>query len=91
MNPERNDIDVSALFAWGNTFKIVDGNSKVIIEYYMRLPSDGELNRARVYALRKSAALRKLLSDPTSEQREAFVADEVIVSKDNLIGYISRI
>lgn len=82
--PERNDINISKLFNWGKYFEIFDNKNILITGYYHRLPTDEEVNKARVYALRKSAELRKKLRDTTSDERVAFIGEKEFLSKEQI-------
>ena len=80
---DKNDVDISRLFQW---------KKKVDIEFkgktlhaYLRIIGDAETNRARVFALRKSAEMRKLLRDVDSDERMAFLPESGVVKKDELI------
>jgi hypothetical protein len=90
---ERNDVDISKLFSWGNKFTI-EGKGDVKVEAYIRLLGDADLNRARVFALRKSAELRRKLKTPDSEERMARIPEVDLVEKDalveNLVTYYIR-
>jgi len=88
MTVEKNDVDISKLFMWGKKFEITDMQDTVITTVYMRLLGDADLNRTRVYALRKSQELRKKLRDVNSEERLLYVMDKDETSKDQLISYI---
>lgn len=85
MEVEKNDVDISKLFIWGKKYEIVDSNNQVIYTVYMRLPGDADLNRTRVYALRKSQELRKKLRDANSDERLLYVKDQEEMSKDELV------
>lgn len=80
---EKNDVDISKLFYWGDKFTITGkGNT---LDVYIRLVGDAELNRARVFALRKSAELRRQLKDVNSEQRLARLPDFTVLDKEALV------
>lgn len=89
MNAEKNDVDISKLFVWSGEFTLSDqfGKNATI---WMRLLGDAELNRARVYAIRRSAELRKKLKDENSDEFIAFfsVLDEA-ETKEELIEMVS--
>lgn len=83
---ERNDVDISKLFRWGTRFPIeLFGENKGYV--YIRLLGDADNNRARVYALRKSAELRKKLNSDT-EERLAFIPDIELLEKETLVEMI---
>jgi hypothetical protein len=71
---DKNDVDIKPLFRWGREVSINDASGNPV-KLYMRIVGDAELNRAKVYGLRKSKELRKSLRDPDSPDRMAFVPD----------------
>lgn len=79
ITPEVNDVDISRLFNWGKLVRVGG------YEFYLRVAGDADINRARVYALRRSADLRKKLRDLDSDERVAFIADFDLVEKGNLV------
>lgn len=81
---EKNDVDISKLFYWGDKFTIT-GKGDNTLDVYIRLVGDAELNRARVFALRKSAELRRQLKDVNSEQRLARLPDFTVIDKETLV------
>jgi hypothetical protein len=85
---EKNDVDVSKLYAWGAKFKIDNKFSDESFEVYMRLVGDADLNRTRVYALRKSAELRKKLKTIDSDERLAYIPDPDTIDEEQLIQVI---
>jgi hypothetical protein len=89
MNPsslEKNDVEISKLFEWSNKFTIKDRFNKDKLEVFIRLVGDADLNRARVYGLRKSANMRKKLKDSESDERLAYIPDISVVDKDGVIN-----
>ena len=85
MEVEKNDVDISKLFVWGKRYDIVDNAGEVVYTVYMRLPGDADLNRTRVYALRKSQELRKKLRDVNSDERLLYIKDLEEMSRDELM------
>lgn len=83
---ERNDIDISKLFNWGKEFEIDFKGTK--LKVYVRLVGDADLNRARVFALRKSAEMRKKLRTDGSDEHMAYIPDFDQIEKDALVGAI---
>jgi hypothetical protein len=81
---DRNDVDISKLFSWRKevVLNTQDGDMTV----YMRLVGDSELNRARVFGLRKSAELRRKLRDETSDERIAYIPEFDVVAKEELVN-----
>lgn len=88
MPVEKNDVDISKLFYWSKESAIADNSGKILAKIWIRLVGDADLNRARVFALRKSAELRAKLKDPTSDEHMAFIQDVTVVEKSNLIDTI---
>jgi hypothetical protein len=87
---ERQDVDISKLFNWGRVFEVINpqtDEAEAIV--YMKLLGDADLGRARVYALRKSAELRRKLKDTNSDEYLAWVRDINEVEKEDLINLIS--
>jgi hypothetical protein len=88
MEPEKNDVDISKLFKWGKTFEVLNGDGKVEGVVYMKLLGDADVNRARVYALRKSAELRKELSNPDSDLRWATIQQMDVMTQEDIANYV---
>lgn len=89
VNPaERSDVDISKLFVWGNKFSIKDRDGGTLLEVYIRLVGDADINRARVAALRRSAELRKRLNDPLSDERVAYIPEKEFIDKDALVEFL---
>lgn len=86
---EHNDVDISKLFIWGRDFNIVSPDDKVEAKVYMRLLGDADMNRARVYALRKSAELRKNLNNPESDDALIHIRSIDELETDDIINYIT--
>ena len=91
---DKNDVDISKLFRWGNEFKIYDNMNNELLNVYIRLVGDAELNRARVFALRKSAELRKKLKDEESDEYYAYIPQKEYIDKEvlveNILLYMTR-
>lgn len=91
-HPEKNDVDIYKLFHWGREFSIVDRFGKELTKVYIRLNGDSELNRARVFALRRSAELRKKLKTEGTDERVAFISTIFdIDEKSQLLPIISTL
>lgn len=87
---EKNDVDISKLFGWGRVFEVVNPQTKEVDALvYMKLLGDADLGRARVYALRKSAELRRKLKDTNSDEYLAWVRDINEVEIQDLINLIT--
>ena len=71
---EKNDVSLDKLWKYGNKITILDRKGTTAT-LFMRLVGDAELNRARVFALRKSAELRNKLRDVTSDEYIAYVPE----------------
>lgn len=84
---DKNDVDISRLFRWGKKAEIMDLDESVLT-VYIRLVGDAELNRARVYALRKSAELRKELKKEGSDLRVAYIPDPNELDEEMIIEFI---
>lgn len=80
---EKNDVDVLALFNWKKPVVIKNGEKEVTI--YMRIVGDNDLQRARVYAFRKSAELRKKLKTEDTDERVAFLQELESFSDEKLL------
>ena len=80
---EKNDVDISKLFVW---YREVDlsafGQARTV---YIRLVGDSELSRARIYALRKSAEMRKKLRTPGSDENVAYIPDFEVITDPELV------
>jgi hypothetical protein len=86
---EKNDVDISKLFHYGDEFAIT-GKGLETSTIYMRLVGDAEINRARIFAIRKSAELRKKLRTPDSDERIAFIPSLDDITKEELIQMIVK-
>lgn len=86
MTVEKNDVNISRLFDWGKKFEIVDGQGDVVATIYMRLLGDADMNRTKVYALRKSQELRKKLRDVSSEERLLYIKEPEEMERDELVS-----
>lgn len=86
LSPERNDVNVRRLFHWHGSTKLQDAYGKEIDTVYVRLVGDVELNKARTFAIRKSAEMRKLLRSEDSDERIAFISSiDMVDSKEELV------
>jgi hypothetical protein len=88
MELEKNDVDISKLFDWGRVFEVVNPEGEVEALVYMKLLGDADSNRARVYALRKSAELRKSLWDESNTERWIYLKSIYELEHEDLINYI---
>lgn len=85
---EVNDVDISNLFHWKKKASIVLETQSEPMEVYMRLVGDAEINRARIFALRRSAELRKKLKDEDSDEYFAFLYDSEDFEEEQLISFL---
>lgn len=85
MQVEKNDVSINKLFSWGKVFILENGEDEILV--YMRVLGDADLNKARVYAIRESAKLRRALRDPNSDEHLISVKDIEELTKDNLVNY----
>jgi hypothetical protein len=81
---ERNDISLDRLFSWRKEFTIIDNDGREGT-VYIRLAGDADINRARTFALRKSAEMRKKLRDVNSDERFAYIPDKSLIEKNYLV------
>jgi len=72
---EKNDVDIAELFKWNKEVEIEDAVSGLKVKFYMRLLGDADLGKARVFAYRKSAELRRKLKDPNSDERVSLLVE----------------
>jgi len=82
---EKNDVDISKLFSWGGEFDVLDTDKKTLSKVFIRLVGDADLNKARIFALRKSAQLRKKLRTKNSDERLAYIPDFLELEKESLV------
>lgn len=85
---EKNDVDINKLFTWGRVFEVAGDSGEAEALVYMRLLGDADVNRARVYALRESANLRKRMNDPESDEHMIYVKEIDEFEKEDIINYI---
>lgn len=86
---ERQDVDINKIFGWGRVFEVIDPkDNETISLVYMKLLGDADLGRARVYALRKSAEMRRKLKDQNSDEFVAWVRSFDEVEAQDLINLI---
>lgn len=83
---DKNDVDISKLFNWGGKLDITDSSGEVILTAYLRVIGDAEVNRARVYSLRKSSELRRRLKDQDSDEHIAYVPDIETVGREAIVN-----
>jgi hypothetical protein len=86
---EKNDVDISKLFNWGKKFEIVGENDEVLASVYMRLLGDADINRARIFALRKSAEMRRKLTDKNSDEFLVYIKAIEEMSIEDLCNNIA--
>lgn len=88
MDIEKNDVDITKLFLWKGEVLLVDGLKNTVGTVYMRLVGDKDLNKARVFSLRRSAELRKELHTEGSDANVAFIQGATLTSGEALIAGI---
>jgi hypothetical protein len=81
---EKAEVDISKLFNWKKEFKFSYNDKKY--SAFIRLIGDAELGRARVFALRKSAELRKKLRNTDSDEALAYLPSRDGTTKEELIN-----
>lgn len=81
---EKSSVDISKLFAWSKKFDFKYDEKKYSV--FVRLVGDAELGRARVFALRKSAELRKKLRNSESDEALAYLPSKDGTTKEELIN-----
>jgi len=74
-SPERNDVDISALFKWNKKVDVKDMLTGMETHVYMRLLGDADLGKARAYAYRKAGEYRKALRTADSDERVSLLAE----------------
>jgi len=82
---DKNDVEINKLFNWGDVLEIKNTKGELLLKVYMRVIGDAELNRARVFSLRKSAEMRKKLQESDSDERLAFIPEIDVVGKETII------
>lgn len=86
---DKNDVDITKLFRYKKEVEVKDELTGDSGKFYLRIIGDADLNRARVFGLRKAAQLRKELKDPESGTREAFIIESKdVLSKELLVESI---
>jgi hypothetical protein len=83
---EKNDVNISNLFQWGAKMTLATPRGDV--EVWMKIVGDASINRARVYALRKSADMRKKLKDLESDERIAMIPELDVESKEATVEFL---
>jgi hypothetical protein len=86
ISPEKGDVNITKLFEFSKQVSITFLSRE--FKGFMRLIGDAELNRARVFSLRKSRDLREALKNQNSDERLAYLADAESMSKEQLVDYI---
>jgi hypothetical protein len=68
---EKNDVDISKLWQWGTSLELETPRKTITV--WIKVLGDADINRARIYALRKSAEMRAKLLDLDSDERIALI------------------
>lgn len=85
---DKNDVNIEELFNWGKIFVLANADGKIDATVYIRLSGDADVNRARVYALRRSAELRRKLREENTDERFAFIVDKDLMDKERLVSIL---
>jgi len=85
---DKNDVNISKLFVWKKRYDIEGINGEDKLSVWIRVVGDADLNKARVYALRKSAELRKAFKEDDSYARLIYLSDMSDIPEDNIIQLI---
>lgn len=80
---EKNDVDISKLFKWGMSMDLATPQGNVVV--WVKVLGDADVNRARIYALRKSAEMREKMLDLDSDERVALIPVLDTSSKDKVV------
>ncbi len=88
MAVEKNDVDISKLFEWGKEFQLLVPNTNKKVKLYIRLLGDSEINRARIYAIRKSKELRTKLRSPDTDEHLAYMQDYSSLNQDEVLELV---
>ena len=89
MDVERNDVNISKLFNWGRVYEVTNSDNEVEALVYMKVLGDADVNKARVHAIRKSADLRRKLSDLNSDERVIFIKPMDALELEDLYNLIT--
>ena len=73
MEIEKSDVDLSRLFMWQAEVPVLSSTGEEVTKVHMRVIGDKDLSRARVFSLRESAELRKLLKTDGTDEYIAFI------------------
>jgi len=84
MDPEKNDVTISKLFEWSKPY-VIKSNKGKDIKVHVRLIGDADMNKARVFSLRRSAELREKLRTTGSDERVAFIPTMDSQNKEKII------
>jgi len=85
---ERNDVDIKKLFDWSDKVTIFNRQGNPVKDLYLKIVGEADWNRARIWALRDSADLRRRLRDEESDERKAYIQDKKGLNKEVLVEYI---
>ncbi len=80
---EKNDVDISRLFQWGASLDVVTPQGSITV--WVKILGDADVNRARIYALRKSADMRKCMLDLDSDERVGLIPALDTSNKDKVV------
>lgn len=68
---EKNDVNISKLFAWGQSLELSTPQKDITV--WIKVLGDADVNKARIYALRRSAEMRGRMMDLESDERVALI------------------
>lgn len=87
-NIEKNDVDLSKLFAYKSKLLVTIPGTDKEVTLYQRIIGDEFVNRARIYALRRSGELRENLRNPFWTDRIAYIPNLDKRKKDEIMDLI---
>ena len=80
---EKNDVDINMLFKWGTSMNLETPQGTVVV--WLKLLGDADVNKARIFALRRSAEMRRKMADLESDERIALIPVLDTESKDKVV------
>ncbi len=85
MEIEKSDVDLSRLFMWQAEVPVLSSTGEEVTKVHMRVIGDKDLSRARVFSLRESAELRKLLKTDGTDEYIAFISSLDFTEPENIV------
>jgi hypothetical protein len=86
---EKNDVDISKLFKWGTSTTVQTPRGDAIV--WMKILGDADVNKARIYALRRSAEMRAKMVDLDSDERIALLPPLDTTNKNKAVEVLLTI